>query len=101
MSFRSTIAEEESNNQSVESNDKETPESILNTVTNVDLEIKRLLHEKQMLLSRLLNAPQDSSAFSIHSTRPNSALEAITYAASYRKYFEQSYSVLILLCPFR
>jgi len=39
-----------------------------------------------MLLSRLLNIPQDTSISSIHSIKPNSSLEAITYAASYCKY---------------
>ncbi len=46
--------EEQSDIQSVESNEKPTSESILNTIMTTDKELKRLLHEKQMLLSRLL-----------------------------------------------
>ncbi|CAF4766670.1 unnamed protein product, partial [Rotaria magnacalcarata] len=36
-----------------------------------------------MLLSRLVNIPQDTSIFSAQSIKPNSSLEAITYATSY------------------
>jgi hypothetical protein len=54
---------------------------------SIDKELKRLLYEKQMLLSRLLNIPQDTLISTIHSIKPNSSLEAITYATSYRKYF--------------
>jgi hypothetical protein len=49
-----------------------------------------------MLLSRLLNIPQDTLISSIHSTKPNSSLEAITYATTYRKYFSKKkiYSII-------
>lgn len=83
ISYRSTITEEQTNNQSDEKN---TPGSIINLIISKDKELKRLLQEKQMLLSRLLNIPQDTLISSIHSMKPNSALEAITYATTYRKY---------------
>ncbi|CAF1268688.1 unnamed protein product [Adineta steineri] len=81
--IRSTIIEEESTSQLIEANEKESAESILNSIIPIDKELKRLLHEKQMLLSRLLNIPQESSISPLHSIKPNSALEAITYASSY------------------
>jgi len=70
---------------SIQSNEKDTQESTLNSIMSIDKELKRLLHEKQMLLSRLLNIPQDTLISSIHSIKPNSLLEAITYATSSRK----------------
>lgn len=68
--------------------EKDTPDAILNSIASTDKELKRLLQEKQMLLARLLNIPQDAFIFSIHSTKPNTSLEAITYASTYRKSFE-------------
>ncbi len=38
---------------------EDTPESLLNAILEKDKELKRLLHEKEMLLSRLLNIPQE------------------------------------------
>jgi len=38
---------------------EDTPDSLLNAILEKDKELKRLLHEKEMLLSRLLNIPQD------------------------------------------
>lgn len=38
---------------------EDTPESLCNAIIEKDKELKRLLHEKEMLLSRLLNIPQD------------------------------------------
>ncbi|CAM4946311.1 unnamed protein product [Rotaria socialis] len=81
--IQSTINDEQSNIETVESNDKTMSESILNSIMINDTEIRRLLHEKQMLLSRLVNIPQDTSIFSTQSIKPNSSLEAITYATSY------------------
>ncbi|CAM4747348.1 unnamed protein product [Rotaria magnacalcarata] len=81
--IQSTINDEQSNIATVESNDKTTPKSIFNSIMKNDTEIRRLLHEKQMLLSRLVNIPQDTSIFSAQSIKPNSSLEAITYATSY------------------
>jgi hypothetical protein len=72
---------------SIQTNEKNTSESILDSIMSIDKELKRLLYEKQMLLSRLLNIPQDTLISTIHSIKPNSSLEAITYATSYRKYF--------------
>ncbi len=69
---------------SIPSNEKDTSESILDSIMSTDKELKRLLHEKQMLLARLLNIPQDKLSSSI---KPNTTLEAITYATSYRKDF--------------
>jgi hypothetical protein len=86
--------EEQSDIQSVESNEKPTSESILNTIMTTDKELKRLLHEKQMLLSRLLNIPQDTSISPTHSIKSNSALEAITYASSFCKYSKNSHSII-------
>jgi hypothetical protein len=63
---------------------------------STDKELKRLLHEKQMLLSRLLNIPQDTLISSVHSSKPNSSLEAITYATAYRKYFKNLCSIIQL-----
>lgn len=37
----------------------DTPESLLNAIFEKDKELKRLLHEKEMLLSRLINIPQE------------------------------------------
>jgi len=70
----------------MESNEKDTSESILNSIIPLDKELRRLLHEKQMLLSRLLNIPQETLISPTHSIKPTSSLEAITYAASYCKY---------------
>jgi hypothetical protein len=70
----------------MESNEHETSDSLLNSIMDKDKELKRLLHEKQMLLSRLLNIPQDTSISSTQSIKLNSSLEAITYANSYCKY---------------
>ena len=81
---RSTITEEPSN-------ENDTPDGILNSITSKDKELKRLLHEKQMLLARLLNIPQDAFIFSIHPTKPNTSLEAITYATTYRKFHSQEF----------
>jgi hypothetical protein len=39
---------------------EDTPESLLNAILEKDKELKRLLHEKEMLLSRLLDIPQES-----------------------------------------
>jgi hypothetical protein len=44
---------------SIPSNEKDTSESILDSIMSTDKELKRLLHEKEMLLSRLLNLPQE------------------------------------------
>ena len=68
--------------------EKDTSDAILNSIASTDKELKRLLQEKQMLLARLLNIPQDAFIFSLHSTKPNTSLEAITYATTYRKSFE-------------
>ena len=38
---------------------EDTPESLLNAILEKDKELKRLLHEKEMLLSRLMNLPQE------------------------------------------
>jgi hypothetical protein len=84
---RSTIIEEQ---PEVQSDEKDNSDSILNSIISTDKELKRLLHEKQMLLSRLLNIPQDAFIPSIHSIKPNSSLEAITYATTYRKSFKKS-----------
>jgi hypothetical protein len=62
-----------------------------------DKELKRLLHEKQMLLSRLLNIPQDTLISSAHSIKPNSSLEAITYATSFCNYSTTFHSIIELL----
>ena len=37
----------------------DTPDSLLNAILEKDKQLKRLLHEKEMLLSRLINIPQD------------------------------------------
>ena len=116
-SNRSAIIEEQANIQLVEPNQvkitekqtliEDTPESLLNAILEKDKELKRLLHEKEMLLSRLINLPQEQmkdapgivrlsnnlSSFHLHSsqiastqtTKANSSLEAITNAASCRK----------------
>lgn len=78
---RTTIVEEQSTSQS---NEKEPNESVYDAIFSTDKELKRLLHEKEMLLSRLLNIPQDTSTSSSHLTKPNTSLEAITYATTYR-----------------
>jgi hypothetical protein len=62
------VIEEQANIQLVDPNqvkiiDKQTliednPESLLNALLEKDKELKRLLNEKEMLLSRLLNIPQ-------------------------------------------
>ena len=69
------------------SNEKETSESLVDSIISTDKELKRLLHEKQMLLLRLLNIHQDSSIPSNHSIQTNSSLEAIAYANSSCKIF--------------
>ncbi|CAF0825686.1 unnamed protein product [Rotaria sp. Silwood1] len=89
LTIQSTISEEQPNIQTIESNEKDTPESIFNSIMTTDTEIKRLLHEKQMLLSRLLNIPQDTSSFSLHTMKPNTSLEAVTYATSYHNQLMQ------------
>ncbi len=38
---------------------EDTPDSLLNAILEKDKELRRLLHEKEMLLSRLLNIPQE------------------------------------------
>lgn len=111
------MIEEQANIQLVEPNQvkitekqtliEDTPESLLNAILEKDKELKRLLHEKEMLLSRLINLPQeqikdspgivsrtnDLSSSYLHSsqiastqtTKANTSLEAITNAASCRK----------------
>jgi len=69
LNFRSAIIEEQANIQLVEPNQvkiteketliEDTPDSLLNAILEKDKELKRLLHEKEMLLSRLLNIPQE------------------------------------------
>ncbi|CAF0847780.1 unnamed protein product [Adineta ricciae] len=81
--IRSTIIEEDPNNQLLESNDKDTLQSITESILPIDKELKRLLYEKQMLLARLLNIPQDTTNAPTYSLKPNSSLEAISYANSY------------------
>ena len=114
---RSAVIEEQATIQLVDPTqvkiiDKQTliednPESLLNALLEKDKELNRVLHEKEMLLSRLLNIPQSqmkdtpgnvrtvrqicfaslSSSLQIasgSSSKPNSSLEAITNAASCR-----------------
>ncbi|CAF3659746.1 unnamed protein product [Rotaria sordida] len=89
LTTQSTISEEQPNIQTIIPNEKATPESILNSIMTTDTEIKRLLHEKEMLLSRLLNIPQNTPNFSIHSMKPKTSLEAVTYATSYHNQLMQ------------
>ena len=68
MHFRSVVIEEQTNMQLVDPNQvkiidkqtliEDTPESLCNAIIEKDKELERLLHEKEMLLSRLLNIPQ-------------------------------------------
>jgi hypothetical protein len=81
----------------MESNEKDTSESILNSIIPLDKELRRLLHEKQMLLSRLLNIPQETLISPTHSIKPTSSLEAITYAASYCKYSKKRQTNLSII----
>jgi hypothetical protein len=80
----------------MESNEKDTSESILNSIIPLDKELRRLLHEKQMLLSRLLNIPQETLISPTHSIKPTSSLEAITYAASFCKYSKNEELIFLL-----
>lgn len=114
---RSAIIEEQANIQLVEPNQvkitekqtliEDTPDSLLNAILEKDKELNRLLHEKEMLLSRLINLPQEqmkdtpgnvrilnlnrSVEFRFpqiavtQTTKANSSIEAITNAASCRK----------------
>ncbi|UJR10393.1 hypothetical protein I4U23_014597 [Adineta vaga] len=81
--IRSTIIEEDATSQLIESNEKDLLQSITDSILPIDKELKRLLYEKQMLLSRLLSIPQDATISPTYSLKPNSSLEAITYANSY------------------
>lgn len=66
---RSAVVEQQENIQLVEPNQvkiiekqtliEDTPTSLLNAILEKDKELKRLLHEKEMLLSRLLNIPDN------------------------------------------
>lgn len=66
---RSAIIEEQANIQLVEPNQvrviekqtliEDTPDSLFNAILEKDKELKRILHEKEMLLSRLLNIPEN------------------------------------------
>ncbi|CAF3552913.1 unnamed protein product [Rotaria sordida] len=103
---RSAILEEQANIQLVEPNQvkiiekqtliEDTPESLLNAILEKDKELKRLLHEKEMLLSRLLNIPENQindipgHIALTHKLKPNSSLEAITNAASYHNQLIQA-----------
>jgi len=68
---RSAIVEEQANIQLVEPTQvkitekqtliEDTPDSLLNAILEKDNELNRLLNEKEMLLSRLLNIPQDQA----------------------------------------
>ncbi|CAF3882877.1 unnamed protein product [Rotaria sp. Silwood2] len=105
---RSAIIEEQANIQLVEPNQvkiiekqtliEDTPESLLNAILEKDKDLKRLLHEKEMLLSRLLNIPEDKindipgNIALTQKSKPNSSLEAITNAASYHNQLLQSIS---------
>ncbi|CAF0865884.1 unnamed protein product [Adineta ricciae] len=105
---RSVVIEEQTNMQLVDPNQvkitdkqtliEDTPESLCNAIIEKDKELERLLHEKEMLLSRLLNIPQDQIKDSpgnialTHSTKPASSLEAITHAASCHNQLMQTIS---------
>ena len=84
MDCRSTVAEESPNTSSMESYKTNPPDLLISSLLDKDKELKRLFHEKQVLLSRLLNL---SSAASIHTMKPSSSVEAITTATNYRTYF--------------
>ena len=84
---RSTVAEAPPNTSSVESYKTNPPDHLISSLLDKDKELKRLFHEKQVLLSRLLNL---SSAASIHTMKPSSSVEAITTATNYRTYFMAS-----------
>ncbi|CAF1482564.1 unnamed protein product [Rotaria magnacalcarata] len=105
---RSAIIEEQENIQLVEPNQvkiiekqtliEDTPDSLFNAILEKDKELKRLLYEKEMLLSRLLNIPESKindtpgNIASVHKMKPNSSLEAITNAASYHNQLVQAVS---------
>jgi hypothetical protein len=107
LTTRSAIIEEQPDMPLVEPNQvkviekqtliEDTPDSLMNAIAEKDKELKRLLHEKEMLLARLLNIPQqkinDAPGY-IASTRStkSSALEAITFAASCHNQLMQTIS---------
>lgn len=79
-SFRSDQSDERISSNATDSSPSD---ALINAIVKKDQELKRLIEEKDHLLSRLINV---SSNLSISSRQANSSLEAITYATSYRKY---------------
>jgi len=60
----------------------ENPESLMDAILEKDKELSRVLQEKEMLLARLLNIPPSQLKDSPGFNKPNSSLEAITFASS-------------------
>ena len=94
--FRSDHPEESTENSS--GTDLSTSDVLINSIVDKDKELRRLIHEKQVLLLRLINLPSNPS---LHPHQASSSLEAITFATSYRKSLsgdEMTKSIFIISC---